>query len=65
VEDILVFNKFFPIVDSCLSCEDTARQSCAIVRRWRYLHHCISSEPLAHFRPAFKIRTKATPWGDR
>jgi len=26
---------FFPIVDTCLSCEDTARQSCAMVRRWR------------------------------
>jgi len=26
---------FFPIVDTCLSCEDSARQSCAMVRRWR------------------------------
>ena len=26
---------FFPIVDTCLSCEDIARQSCAIVPRWR------------------------------
>ena len=25
----------FPIVDTCLSCEGTARQSCAMVRRWR------------------------------
>jgi len=25
---------FFPIVDSCLSCEDIARQSCAMVPRW-------------------------------
>ena len=24
--DILLFNKFFPIVDTCLSCEDIARQ---------------------------------------
>ena len=30
VEDILLFNKFFPIVDTCLSSEDIARQSC----RW-------------------------------
>jgi len=30
VEDVSVFNKFFPIVDTCLSCENTARQSCAI-----------------------------------
>ena len=28
---------FFPIVDTCLSCEDMARQSCAMVPRWRFL----------------------------
>ena len=28
---------FFPIVDKCLSCEDIARQSCAMVPRWRFL----------------------------
>jgi len=28
---------FFPIVDTCLSCEDTARRSCALVPRWRFL----------------------------
>ena len=27
---------FFPIVDTCLSCEDIARQSCAMVPRWRF-----------------------------
>jgi len=26
----------FPIVDKCLSCEDIARQSCAMVPRWRF-----------------------------
>jgi len=26
---------FFPIVDTCLSCEDIARQSCGMVPRWR------------------------------
>jgi len=26
---------FFPIVDTCLSCEDTAQQSCAMVPRWQ------------------------------
>jgi len=36
VEEILLFNKcFFPIVDTFLSCEDIARQSCAMVPRWR------------------------------
>ena len=28
---------FFPIVDTSLSCEDIARQSCAMVPRWRFL----------------------------
>jgi len=28
---------FFPIVDTCLSCEDIARQSCGMVARWRFL----------------------------
>ena len=27
----------FPIVDTCLSCKDIARQSCAMVPRWRFL----------------------------
>jgi len=34
VDEVLVFNIFFPIVDTCFSCEDTARQSCAIVPKW-------------------------------
>jgi len=38
VEDISLLNKFFfPTVDTCLSCEDIARQSCAMVPRWRFL----------------------------
>ena len=32
-----MLNEFFPIVDTCLSCEDIARQSCAMVPRWRFL----------------------------
>ena len=28
---------FFPIVDTCLNCKDIARQSCAMVPRWRFL----------------------------
>ena len=28
---------FFPIVDTCLSCGDMARQSCAMVPRWPFL----------------------------
>ena len=37
LEDILLLNNFFPIVDTCVSCEDIARQSCAMVPRWRFL----------------------------
>jgi len=33
----LLLNNFFPIVDTCLSCEDIARQSCGMVPRWRFL----------------------------
>ena len=33
--EILLLNIFFPIVDTCLSCEDIARQSCWMVPRWR------------------------------
>jgi len=52
VEEVLLLNKFFPIVDTCLSCEDI--ESCAIVPRWRFFASCICSELRAvHFRPAF------------
>jgi len=43
---------FFLIVDTCLSCEDIARQSCATVPRWRLFASCIFSQPrAARFRP--------------
>jgi len=53
VEEVLLLNKFFfPIVDTCLSCEDMARHSCAMVPKWRFFASCICSEPrAAHFRP--------------
>ena len=34
---------FFPIVNTCFSCEDMARQSCAMVRRWGFFASCIST----------------------
>jgi len=37
VGEILLLNKFLPIVDMCRSCEDIARQSCGMVPRWRFL----------------------------
>ena len=36
VEEILLSNSFLPIVDTCLSCEDISRQSCAMVARWGF-----------------------------
>ena len=36
VEEVLLLNKFFLIVDTC-SCEDIARRSCAMVPKWRFL----------------------------
>jgi len=39
VEEILLLNRFFPIVDTCLSWEDIAWQSCGMVPRWRFLRH--------------------------
>jgi len=40
VEEILQLNSsFFPIVDTCLSCEDTAGKSREMVQRWRFLRH--------------------------
>ena len=37
VEEVLLFNNFFPVVDVYLSFDDIARQSCAMVPRWRFL----------------------------
>jgi len=54
VEEVLLFNKFFLIVDTCVSSEDIAQQSCAMVPKWRFFASCISSESrAAHFIPAF------------
>ena len=36
VEEVLLLNNFFPIVDTCLSCEYIARQICGMVPRWRH-----------------------------
>ena len=37
MEEVLLFKVFCPIADTCLSCEDRAQQSCAMVSRWRIL----------------------------
>jgi len=51
-----MFNKFFfPTADTCLRCsEDAARESCAMVPKWRFCASCVFSEPhAAHFWHAF------------
>ena len=47
VENISLLNKFFSIVDTCLSCKDIAGQSCAMVPRWRFL--------ATFLRPVFSV----------
>ena len=37
VREILLLNKFFPIVDTCLSCKDIVRHICGMVPTWRFL----------------------------
>jgi len=60
VEEISLFNKLFPIVNTCLSCEDMARQICAMVRRWRIFggFFCVLyfSEPRADLQSKFALR---------
>ena len=56
--EISLRNKFFPIVHTCLSCEDTARQNfwdgAQMAIFGDFFGSCICSEPrAAHFRPAF------------
>jgi len=68
LEEILLLNKFFPIVDMCLSCEDIAWQSCAMVPRWWFLAtffaSCIFSEPRAARNASGAVlnETVATVW---
>ena len=42
------FKKFFPIVDTCLSCKDRARQSCPMVLKWRFLRPVFSASRVQH-----------------
>jgi len=43
VEEVSMFTNFFSTVDTCLCCEDTARQNCAMMPKWRYFAFCICS----------------------
>ena len=48
VEEMLLFNQFFRIVDICLICEDIARQICAMVLRWRILGPAFPASRVKH-----------------
>jgi len=59
----VLLNKLFPIVDTCLSCEAIARQSCTMVRRWRlfgdFLHPAFPASRVQHvsdLHPKFALR---------
>jgi len=55
----LLFNKFFPIVDTCLSSEDIARQSWAMVPKWQFLRHVFPASRVQHIsdvRSKFALR---------
>ena len=43
-----MFNKFFPIVDTCLSSEDIVRQSCAMVPKWRFSRPVVPASRVQH-----------------
>jgi len=54
---------FFPIIDTCLSCEDIARQSCTMVLRWRlfgdFLRPAFPASRVQHvsdLHPKFALR---------
>jgi len=69
---------FFPTADTCLSCEDIARQSCEMVRRWRvfasFLHPVFSVSCMQHIsdmhskfalRPHYVWKYGRHPMSDR
>jgi len=63
VEEVLLLKSFFPIVDMCLICEDIAKQSCAMVPRWRFLatilHPVFSVSSVQHvsdLHPKYALR---------
>ena len=59
MEEVLLFNKVFPIVDTCLHCEDSPTKLCDGAQMAIFcviFASCISSEPrAAHFRPYSKF----------
>ena len=69
LEDILLLNEFFSIVDTCLSCEDIARQICTTVPRWgflaTFLHPRFSASRVQHvsdLHPKFALTLLHHVW---
>ena len=63
LEEILLLKSFFPIVDTCLSCEGIARQICTMVRRWRLFGHFLRAafsvsrmQHVSDMHPKFALR---------
>jgi len=56
VEDILLLNKFFSDVDKCLSCEDIARQNCAMMPRWRFFASASRVHQVSDIHSKFALR---------
>ena len=46
VHEVSMFNNFFRIVDTCLRCEDTGQQSCAMMSKWRFF--CVLASRVQH-----------------
>jgi len=68
VGEILAFNNFFPIVDTCLRCEDIVRQSSAMVHRWRILGDFVRLvfsasrlQNVSDMHPKFALRSHHVP----
>ena len=61
LEEILLFNKFFLIVDTCLSCEDIARQSCAMVPDCDFLSFMHPVFPVSCVQYISDMHSKFTP----
>jgi len=59
MEEVLLFNMFFPTFDMCLSCEDIAGQICAMVPRWRIFGHFLHPVfPASHVQHVSHLHSK-------
>ena len=52
---------FFPIVDTCLSCEDIVRRSCTMVPRWRIFGDFLGPALASHVQHISNMHSKFAP----